>query len=320
VPKHHASPETFVREQLDELNTQLPGVRDGSDDAIHDARVAMRRLREGLPLLGSPKPDLERARRWLRKTGRALGRIRDLDVMLELAIATVQRLPAAAVPLQHLLVELRGSRDAALRRAVKRLERQDRKPILAPLGARTRGAWRAVAGGRRWADSLADRIVQRASALEKAIGRAGGLNFPNRLHDVRIAAKKLRYALEAAHATRAAHVPGAMALLKRVQDVLGDLHDRHVFLQTVEERAAGAGPEHDAAFDAVRAYVATEGRDLHRRYLGERDDLVELCDEARSAVRRRKPGFLRAVRGPVLIAAAGALAVPPAVRLLRRAG
>jgi CHAD domain-containing protein len=86
------------------------------------------------------------------------------------------------------------------------------------------------------------------------------------VHAVRIAAKKLRYALEAAQATGTVHVHGAMALLKRVQDVLGDLHDRHVFLQTVEERATEAGPEHGSAFDAVRAYVATEGRDLHRRY------------------------------------------------------
>ncbi|MGH9311652.1 MAG: CHAD domain-containing protein [Vicinamibacterales bacterium] len=316
----HDSPETLVRDQLDELSAQLPGVREGSNDAIHDARVATRRLREALPLLGSSGRERERARRWLKKTGQGLGRIRDLDVMLDLAIATVRRLPAAAVPLQHLLLELRGSRDARLRRAVKRLEREDREPILAILRPSRRATWRLGAGRAPWTDILADRILQRADVLETAVTRAGGVNFPRRVHAVRIAAKKLRYALEAADVTATNHLSGAMTLLKHVQDVLGDLHDRHVFMQTVEARAAEAGPEHGSAFDAVRAYVETECRDLHRRYLEERADLVTLCGAARSAVRRRRHGLLAAVRRPVFLAAAGALALPSAVRLLKRAG
>ena len=332
MPTAQHSPESLVRDQIDRLHDELPGVRDGDDEAIHDARVATRRLREALPLTQVGGPEREKARRLLRRTGRRLGRIRDLDVMLELAIAAVQRLPAAAVPLQHLMVELRASRDERLRRAVKRLERQDRKATLAPIRSNGRAAWwpafaaqipplrratlRAV--GAPWAGTLADRILTRTDALDLAVARAGGVNFPNRVHAVRIAAKKLRYALEAAHALGTFHVPGALALLKRVQDVLGDLHDRHVFLQAVTERASEGGPEHAAAFDAVRAYVETECRDLHRRYLEERDELMELCEMARAAVRPRRAGL---VTQAVLVGAAvGALAVRPAVRRLRRAG
>jgi CHAD domain-containing protein len=273
-----------------------------------------------LPLLGSPRPAGEKVDRWLRKTGRALGRIRDFDVMLDLAIAAVRRLPAAAVPLQHLLVEFHRLRDAGLRRAVKRLERQDRKLPMAPLRIDRRATWRAALRKAPWEAILAERILRRAESLEMAVSRAGGINFPNRVHDVRIAAKKLRYALEAADATGTVHVPGAMALLKRVQDLLGDLHDRHVFIQTVDERAAEAGPEHRTAFDAVRAYIETECRDLHRRYLDERADLLALCGATRSAVRAPRFGLLTAVRRPAVLAAAGALVLPPAVRLFRRAG
>jgi CHAD domain-containing protein len=316
----HASPETLVRDQLDELGAQLPAVRDGDDDAIHDARVATRRLREALPLLGSSPPAAEKAQRWLRKTGRGLGRIRDLDVMLELAIAAVRRLPAAAVPLQRLMVELRASRDARLRRAVKRLERSDGQATLNPLRSGRRAMWWPGGGAPSWRAILADRILRRADALETAIARAGRVHFPNRVHAVRVAAKKLRYALEAAEATATARVSGALVLLKRVQDLLGGLHDRHVFLQTVVERAAETAPEHAAAFDAVRAYLEAGCRDLHRRYLEERDDLIELCETARAAVRPRRRGFLAAAGGAVALAAAGALAARPAVRLLRRAG
>ncbi len=317
----HTSPETLVRDQLDKLSAQLPAVRDGDDDAIHDARVATRRLREALPLLGSSPPAAEKAQRWLKKTGRGLGRLRDLDVMLELAIATVRRLPAAAVPLQHLMVELRASRDARLRRAVKRLEREDNRAKLAPLRSGRRAMWWPAAGGApSWRALLADRILRRANELETAIARAGRVHFPNRVHAVRVAAKKLRYALEAAEATGTVRVSGALALLKRVQDVLGDLHDRHVFLQAVAERASQAAPETAVAFDAVRAYLEAGCRDMHERYLEERDDLIELCGTARAAVRPRRRGFLAAAGGSFALAAAGALAVRPAVRLLRRAG
>jgi CHAD domain-containing protein len=319
VPTAQASPETLIRSQIDRLRDELPGVRDGDDDAIHDARVATRRLREALPLLRSAGPGREKARRWLRRTGRRLGRIRDLDVMLELAIAAVQRLPAAAVPLQHLMVELRAARDQRLRRAVKRLERQDQKARLAPIRSNDRGTSWFRAASMPWAATLADRILARTDALDLAVAHAGGVHFPNRVHAVRMAAKKLRYTLEAAEALGTFHVPGALALLKRVQDVLGDLHDRHVFLQKVTDRAAEAGPEHAAAFDAVRAYVETECRDLHRRYLDEREDLTELCDKARAAVRPQRTGSFLAA-GALMLAAAGAFAMPPAVRRLRRAG
>jgi CHAD domain-containing protein len=319
VTTAQTSPETLIRSQIDRLRAQLPGVRDGDDDAIHDARVATRRLREALPLLRSAGPEREKARRWLRRTGRTLGRIRDLDVMLELAIAAVQRLPAAAVPLQRLMVELRASRDRRLRRAVKRLEQQDRKATLASIRSNGRGTWWLRPVGAPWASTLADRILTRTDALDLAIARAGGVHFPNRVHLVRIAAKKLRYALEAAEALGTFHVPGALGLLKRVQDVLGDLHDRHVFLQTATERAAEAGPEHAASFDALRAYLETECRDLHRRYLDERDDLVELCEMTRAAVRPRRLGSIVA-SGALVFAAASALAIQPAVRRLRRAG
>lgn len=311
--------EKLVDRQIDQLRAQLPGIRDGDDDAIHDARVATRRLREALPLLQSAGPDREKARRWLRRTGRRLGRIRDVDVMLELAVAAVQRLPAAAVPLQRLMVELRASRDQRLRRAVKRLEQQDRKATLAPMRSGGSAIWWLRTVGAPWAATLANRVLTRTDALDLAITRAGGVHFPNRVHAVRIAAKKLRYALEAAESLGTFRVPGALALLKRVQDVLGDLHDRYVFLQSVAERAAEAGPEYAAAFDAVRAYLETECRDLHRRYLDERDDLMELCEVTRAKVRPRWTGSFLAP-GVLILAAAGALAVQPTVRRLRRAG
>ena len=61
--------------------------------------------------------------------------------------------------------------------------------------------------------------------LLRALDAAGTLYAPERLHAVRIAAKKLRYGLELRATPRGLPVGSFAAALKRVQDVLGRLHD-----------------------------------------------------------------------------------------------
>jgi CHAD domain-containing protein len=61
---------------------QLPGIRDGRPDSVHDARVACRRLRELLPLLDDTRA--AEAKPVLVAAGNQLGRVRDLDVMIAL--------------------------------------------------------------------------------------------------------------------------------------------------------------------------------------------------------------------------------------------
>ena len=74
-----------------------PGTRLGDDiEELHDMRVATRRMRASFPVFGefldmqSMKPFLK----GLRRTGRALGRVRDLDVFQEKTEKYLQTLPA----------------------------------------------------------------------------------------------------------------------------------------------------------------------------------------------------------------------------------
>src|SRR6187431_407695 len=57
--------ELIIRQRLSALSRTLPGARKGDVQAVHQARVATRRIREALPLLT-----------------RALGPVRELDVAL----------------------------------------------------------------------------------------------------------------------------------------------------------------------------------------------------------------------------------------------
>ena len=91
----HATPTTLLADQLGFLNAQIPGIRDGDIDAIHDGRVATRRVRELLPLCVPEAGMGDEFRRTVRDVGRSLGRVRDLDIEIALLEQVEQRVPRA---------------------------------------------------------------------------------------------------------------------------------------------------------------------------------------------------------------------------------
>jgi CHAD domain-containing protein len=100
------------------------------------------------------------------------------------------------------------------------------------------------------------------------------------LHAVRIAAKKLRYALELAGASRVAGVARALGALRAAQDLLGELHDRHVLAQFAGD-AAGQGPSGVAARERqLVGLLEAECLVIHAEYLQHRDRLLAVADDA----------------------------------------
>src|SRR6476660_7751032 len=89
-PRHDLA--TLVTRRHDALRAQASDAHEGKVDAVHQARVASRRLREVVPVLGRGLDDvrLKPLRRDLRDLTRALGPVRELDV----ALGMVDELPA----------------------------------------------------------------------------------------------------------------------------------------------------------------------------------------------------------------------------------
>src|SRR5215218_8890966 len=82
MPLPRSAPsELLLRQRVAALRRMLPGARSGDARAVHQARVATRRLREAMPLVEAGKPGrkIERVARDL--TG-VLGTVRELDVAL----------------------------------------------------------------------------------------------------------------------------------------------------------------------------------------------------------------------------------------------
>jgi CHAD domain-containing protein len=265
----------------------LHGLEDGDVRAVHRTRVASRRLREVLPILQLDPEVSEKLSRRLRKVTQRLGVVRELDVLLALIdeLAGSDRYPTTALArVGRVISDERNQARAgfAAKRPVAELTRLAGKleKIARGLKAEDAAPRRQRTAARSWQWALDARAVHRATALAEAMDNAGAVYLPERLHAIRIAAKKLRYALEvSADVARVKSTPD-LRLLRRVQDTLGRLHDLHVLGDRVRQLQASLTPPDVNVWRQLDTLVVSldeECRRLHGRYMRERDGLVALC-------------------------------------------
>jgi CHAD domain-containing protein len=269
----------LVTRRHDALRAQASQARDGAVAAVHQARVASRRLREVVPVLGRGLDDvrLKPLRRALQDLTRALGPVRELDV----AQAMIEELPYEGADGERLLLAwrqwLERHRRAPVRALRKALGSGRRRDLDRDL--ETFASARAASPDESWREGLTQRLIGRAQDLRDCIERTGDRYHPEPLHEVRIAIKKLRYVLEITTETGLARLVRPLRTLKAAQESLGRLHDLDVLLtllQSVPEAAPGRDLQHAAA--ATVTTIETESRLLHRRYLRTRTRLLEVAD------------------------------------------
>jgi CHAD domain-containing protein len=292
----------FSRERVT-LSSLLPGVRDGGVDAVHDARVSSRRIRELVPLLTTrcSPAEVDRLAAAFKDMTRTLGKTRDRDVMLSLLDCAERQLPQLARDTGRLHAALREKRERVMRKTLKRLERIDVDEVLASVdGLQPRRF--AFRESRAWRDVLRQQLADRAGDVRQNIARAGGVYFPNRLHGSRVALKKLRYTVEIATATGLFDGRALLGPLKKAQDILGRIQDREVLAAFADRDQAAAA--------ALVPILAVQQQELHRRYLRRREDLLAIADALASQPRVTK-------MRPAALLAAGAM--PIALFVVRRA-
>jgi CHAD domain-containing protein len=294
------TPSALLRSQLAILGREMPGLLRGEADAIHDARVATRRVRAVIPLVdGWPRQaDRDDFRALFKTLGRKLGRARDVDVRLTLLACLEERLPAAASSVAVVRGVERARRERRTKAVVRALERLGVRDGLPDVRFWSNGSWR---------QRIVDDLRSRAREAETAIDHAAGLYFRDRLHRARIALKKFRYAVEIADAAGVAPFAEPIAVLKKAQDILGEVHDREMIAGLLERHADDDGVR-DRDLALVRDLLGAEARALHRRYLTRRPSLFAICRGVpRVASRRQLPSPLLVATA---IAAASALFAP----------
>ena len=215
----------------------LPAVREGDDpEGIHQARVALRRLRSALqlfrPVIGAA--EIEPLKHRLRALGNAMGPARDADVFIDEMLGPV----ATAMPQETSLAVLKQAAEAWRREGYAEARMTLDGPEATEM-ALSMGHWIALRGWRQqpysptveWLDrpmvDLADQLLQRRLRAVLKRGR-GFANLPaDARHEVRIAMKKLRYAVDfCAPLYPSPATKLFFKHLKRLQSLLGHLQDQ----------------------------------------------------------------------------------------------
>ena len=239
-----------LRRQLVAMEENEDGVQAGEDiEAVHDMRVATRRMRAALRLMEDYEHgrNFERVRREARTVARRLGAVRDLDVLLDHAHNFHESLPAEQQPdLDGLLADWGKTRKRDRKRLLRLLNSAsyDRfKAHLvtlldepAPVPDQAAGARpfqvRHVAGSAIWTHYEAVR------AYEAVIDTA---TVPQ-LHALRIECKYLRYTLEFFREVLAPEAQGLIQEVITAQDQLGQMHDADVAAGLIRSYIADTYP------------------------------------------------------------------------------
>ena len=200
-------------------------VASADEDAIHDLRVALRRCRSLASVFEEvdTNPAWRNLRKTSRKLFRSLGAIRDSQVQE----AWVLKLAGADDPLRaQILYAVKNGRERQERDAKKSAARFDEKYWI-KLARELQPRLRLLPLDGDAAQCLALERCEEAAELHR---RALRTEKPKPWHELRIGVKHFRYTVEnllpKLHATWGAD-------LKRVQDLLGDVHDLDVLAETV---------------------------------------------------------------------------------------
>jgi CHAD domain-containing protein len=283
--------EYLIRQRVAALKRALPAAKDGDAKSLHQARVATRRLRAALPLFGTGRK-AEKVARCVRRLTRLLGPARELDVSL-LILDELEKSPDVPRPaVDRLRASIADERRRLQEHVRERLDDFDiqkvRKRAIAVarkgIEQKTPRDVEAVAWAR-------ERTTRRVRRLAAAIEHAAGLYLPDRLHDVRIAIKKMRYTLELGSGSRDGRTRHAAALrtLRSMQDLLGRMHDLEVLIartRSIQSSPGASTLKMSADLDRLVRRLETECRQLHGHYMAARAKLIAVCERLMKAGER----------------------------------
>ncbi|HWG23674.1 CYTH and CHAD domain-containing protein [Actinospica sp.] len=282
----------YFREQFEELLSWDVQVRRAQPDAIHQMRVAARRMRSALrefrPLFTSQNTNLESELRWL---GRELSGARDEEVLRDLLLDELARIPAESV-LGPVRARVGGNFASRLaegerhvadvlrsRRYIELLEALDAFAADTPLNA---DADRRATGA---LPSLVRHSQRRVKRRMRAARHASGEAHGTALHDVRKAAKRARYAAEVASLASGKKARKSAKALKKLASTLGEHHDSVIAAGELRGLATRANSEGETSY--TYGVLHERMNERARRFAERAEDLWSRAD------RRKRTAWMK---------------------------
>ncbi|HLZ52126.1 MAG TPA: CHAD domain-containing protein [Candidatus Acidoferrum sp.] len=221
----HRSLSHWMNRVLEELHS-LPSSND--PDAVHDLRVALRRCRSLAAVMEEvdPDPTWPSMRKVARRLFRSLGELRDAQVMAGL----VRKLGPENDPLRAQLLPSLQAEEKQLSESALRVAAKFDVKVWSGLERQLRRRVRIIPVGGLAAECLALERFEHAKELHN---RALRTEKPKPWHAARIGLKRFRYILEGLLPD---HYAAWSENLKRLQDLLGDIHDLDVLAELLAEK------------------------------------------------------------------------------------
>lgn len=308
--------EHAIASRLDEMFSHTERVRVGEDiEGVHDMRVGSRRLVAAMKVFAECFPDEEYRSllREAREVTRRLGAVRDLDVMIDYYARRREKAKRGErIGIDYLIAVEDRERKRARRPMLKALARMERSDLAGRLrsflkdeAAAYRFGLHAPRSRRHRVDPTASFRAAAPPILEERY-RAfysfeAYVDDPEevvQLHEMRIAAKWFRYTLELFAPAWADALKPEITAVKKIQELLGELHDSDVRLDLLRGMLSGPPDARgleavgrllaDPVLDSVRVLLSREERERRGHYEAFRKEWgkLERKDFARTSLEK----------------------------------
>ncbi len=233
----------FLLDRSDDFFLQLTRAREAlAPEAIHDLRVASRRLREGIALFGHcfRKRQLATLRKELKGMTTMLGVIRNTDEAILFFSDLVESCDAASVVAAIKIVATLHAKRVDEQRELKReLKRIDAGSLLGRIDDFCANPRIFNPAARGLFQPISDYLLEALAGREKAIlellpDAVLELNISAQ-HRLRIAVKHFRYRLEFLAPLASNDYKKVYSVIKEYQEVLGHMHDLDLFIALTGE-------------------------------------------------------------------------------------
>ena len=256
---------------LGQMLKNLPGTKLGEDlEALHDMRVASRRIRAAFRVFRPCFPRILRKDPEMRvkQVTQALGQVRDQDVLLDyLGRAAVD----TAMDIDWLIDRESRIREGGRLRMIAALDDLEQGDLPAQMESLLKSARMTQAHGEEcrhnqfWRQA-APLVADGLGIMDTLAPSMDHEDDDGGLHAMRIAAKRLRYTMEAFIPCFGNALAEKIDVVKLLQEQLGELHDSDVWLDKLEQyqKEPGLSPERLSAVGMLIADRRAHRAEMYR--------------------------------------------------------